>query len=185
MKSCRTSFDEINTEYFGVRQKECADLFRNIELRLPVSRRSCLSLGCGTGAEFDALLLRFKTVVGVEKDSRYVEFAKRNHPAVCVMHDFAIRALEGFSVDSFDAIVALDVDSTLFAQDILRHAKRILPSGGVVVFSERAKNVELYGRSFLKEGLADLRGAFAGLFSFKAVIRNTDRDGVVVIAVRI
>lgn len=103
-----------------------------------IDRKSVLDLGVGAGRTTAFLLPRAGSYIGIDYSSRAVATCRARFPEADIQHGDA-RDLSRFAGDSFDFILfacngidAVDHNDRL---EILREARRVLKSAGLLVFS--------------------------------------------------
>lgn len=115
-------------------QKQYMDLFR-LDTR---KKLRILEIGCGPGALCGALHRWYPNaeIVGIDRDAKFIEFARKNEPGV--------RFLEGdatnlpFADDSFDVTISNTVSEHIEPEVFYSEQKRVLKENGIcLVLSTR------------------------------------------------
>ncbi|MEA3399310.1 MAG: class I SAM-dependent methyltransferase [Patescibacteria group bacterium] len=191
----------ISKEEFFSRQKtilnkrknQINSLFEKINKHISISGDKVLSLGCGTAYEIIILKENFNKVCAVDINNSIIDFCKeeyfcKEYSGVDFVCENNLIFLENQKGSSIDLILCLDMDSNIFPKQILSIAKNKLKQNSSIVFTERANNINIYGRLLLFPFIENLKKEFGKDFIFYEEYSENDyidsetRDDVVLIA---
>ncbi len=177
--------------------------------------RTYVSLGCGTAADIALLSSDFSSLIGVDHNSDIIDFCRQyavgsrysstiNHQPSTVkqlsstvnrppstdirfVHAVHLIWLEQQADNSIDVLSALDVDSNMFPEEIVRLAAKKLKQNSVLIMTEREDNERIYGRYFLLPFIEEWKECYAQGFTIETTInihqstKQEERDNVVIV----
>ena len=100
-----------------------------------------LEIGCGPGALAEALHRWYPLaqITGVDRDSRFLSFARENHPEITFLEGDA--ACLPFEDGSFDAAVSYTVQEHIEPSAFFGEQRRVLKTGGVCLCLSARKGI--------------------------------------------
>jgi hypothetical protein len=177
----REEYFRIQKEYLEFRKPQIKVLFDQLQRHISLDGDNVVSIGCGVAPEF--LFLEHQNKVGLDHNPSIIDFAKSTHDATFYCMNY-MEYLESAEDHSIDLILAIDIDSNIIPDMLIRLALQKLKSTGALVITEREYNIHLYGRSLLLSQMDKPKrypADYKLLTRTHMILLREDRDNLVLI----
>lgn len=106
-------------------------------------KKSILEIGCGPGALLQSLHRWYNhaEVFGIDRDSQFIEFARKELPSVCFMEDDATKL--SFDDESFDVTISNTVQEHIEPSKFFGEQYRVLKQNGVCLVLSARRGINI------------------------------------------
>lgn len=147
-----TYIQKINTLYLS-RTLRFSDIFKEKYLKAFKIDDKCkiLEIGCGPGALFQALHRWYPKaeIVGIDRDSNFIEFASRHAPNIAFMEGDATSL--PFQDGAFDVTISYTVQEHIEPSKFFGEQYRVLEDGGVCLVLSARRGINITAPCILEQ----------------------------------